>query len=191
MGYVRVDPDGTVWATDGCVAVRVRRPNALPDEDFPTVDVPEGAAPPATHVLIPAETAIAVAKTLPKRPPLPILENALLRVTKDRVYLAVTDLEHPQVTTFARAGETFPNIDELFNDHEKKKRLTDPLCVSANYLILVAKYARMFDLGKNCPVAIASFGQENPVSFEWTDMNNNMNVCALVMPVQLARGVVT
>src|SRR3972149_4057561 len=99
LANLRIAPDGTVWATDGHTLARVR--HIAPSEDeFPLIPtIPAEAVSPTTSILLPASLARTICGALKKIKAgrLPILGYCLLKQAGDTLYLAVTDLEAPQV----------------------------------------------------------------------------------------------
>lgn len=186
LGHLRIDPDGTVYATDEHTLVRViAKGNPLEDE-FPKVNIPLEASSPATSVLLPAGTARAVLGTLKKRKGcFPILSYALFRVHGETLYLATTDLETPQVFTVSVPDSTFPNVVDVLPGGKYGGEVTSdvPIGINADYLGRVAAYRRLFDTPTSV-LRVTSRGKTAPVLFEWEDGHGH-EVLVLVMPMRL------
>lgn len=194
LAHVRVDPDGTAWATDRHVAVRVKP--RMPDEgEYPAVSgLPDGAKSPTAPVLVPADVARAVVKALPKRVPLSLLRDyALLRVTDSTGYLAVTDSVTPTAKAFPLPEHQFPNVASLYAnqdarlgalanpDKRREREWSDPIAFRAEYLALIARYREA--CGEDEAITLTRFAPLDPVSFQWR--TEDVDVHVILMPMRL------
>jgi hypothetical protein len=187
LNHVKVDPSGTVWASNGYTAVRVDQgAEIIADADYPIAgNIPDEAKDPSVPVLIPAEVALRVAKVIPRRPNIPVLGRALLRVTDTTVYLLVNDLDHaPTVVQFKRSDERYPAIEAVYPAADKPA-VAAPFGISATYLALVSKLESLFDGGRNRPVKVTSYGPDAPISFQWGGEYGGLSAHVIVMPVRL------
>lgn len=187
LNHIRVDPDGTVWGSNGHVALKVTQsPELTNPADFPIVPgIPDTAKSPVHAVLVPASVALDMVKALSKvkRAHIPVLTRAILLVTDTTGYLACTDLERPTVFPFTLTTDKYPRIEEVY-PKPNKKQLAQPFGVNAEYLALVAKVEGCFDHGSNRPVKITPYGPQDAISLEWST-GDGLAAHALIMPVRL------
>jgi len=107
---VYLDPNGDTIGCSGHVLFRVSKPT-LDAADFP---VRKGVTPrqiDKAGIIMPKETARAVAKQIPKKTMLPVLEHAQLvaGTASDTVALLTTDLENDHVANFKPIKDPYPN----------------------------------------------------------------------------------
>lgn len=186
LNYIRVDPDGIVWASNSHVAVKVTQTaETITDTDYPAISgIPDEAKDPISSILIPANVALDVAKALGKlkRAVVPVLTRALIRVTDTTVYLATTDLERPNVVTFRMSSEIFPRLETVYPKADKKAE-AEPFGINASYLALVAAFEKCFEQNKvTRPIKVTAYGAKDPISFEWS--GSGVTAHAIVMPVR-------
>jgi DNA polymerase III sliding clamp (beta) subunit (PCNA family) len=182
---LRIDPDGTIWATDGHTLARVKH-QGPGEEEFPVIPaIPADAVSPPATVLLPATLAKAVLTALKKVKAgrLPILGHALLRQHGDTLYLAVTDLETPQVWQIKLPDATFPNCEQVL-PKDGGKAEAGSFGINGYYLARVGAYRAQFSTYGN-DIRVTSQGPTNPVLFEWLDTNGGHEVLCLVMPMRL------
>ena len=189
LQHLRIDPDGTIWATNGYTLIRVKSTGAPSDDEFPCIDtIPADAQTPKTSILLPVATAKAVLASLKKvkHGRLPILAHALLKQKGDRLFLATTDLETPQVFEVKVPNATFPTVEGVLPGG-KFGGGTAPeagvIGINPHYLGAVAAYHRLFDTPKDI-VRITGQGPTSATLFEWEDGHGH-EVLIIVMPVRL------
>ena len=182
LQYLRIDPDGSVWATNGHVALKVTQSKELTaDTDFPKVPgIPEDAVSPDATVYLPRELVEKVIKAIPRRPSVPILGRCLLVGTKTQLFVATTDLETPSVFSTLRHDPGYPNLESVYSKLKPSQSLA--VEVSAEYLALVAKVESAWQRN-NRPVKVTCRGPEGPLSFEWGA--EGIEAHMIVMPVRL------
>ncbi len=183
---IRLDPDGTVWATNGHIAVRVTQtPETIDDADYPVgaLGLPDDTKPPTTRIYIPADVALDAAKALKRlRPNLPILAKAVVRVSNEWYYIGMTDLERPTIFKFKPIEVDYPNIESVF-PKEDAEPFASSVTLNGNYLSLVCRLRSMFN-GRDSAIKITSYGSDEPVSFRWSLSYDGLAVHAIVMPMQ-------
>lgn len=184
---IRVDPDGTVWGSNGHVALKVTQaPELTNPADFPIIPgIPDTAKSPVYPVLVPASVALDMVKALGKvkRAHIPVLTRAVLLVTDTMGYLACTDLERPTVLSFPLTTDKYPRIEKVY-PKPNKRALAQPFAVNAEYLALVAKVRGTFEHDSTCAVKITPYGPQDAVSLEWST-GDGLAAHALIMPVRL------
>ena len=101
---IKIDPDGTVWGTDGCTAVKASPIGEAPDPGyFPLVPgLPAGAGAPTWPVLVPAATALLAMKGAAHRDnPWPFVSVV---VSDETAYICTTDGTTHNVTPVLQDG---------------------------------------------------------------------------------------
>lgn len=135
ISQINVKPDGTVEATNGHYAIRVPA-SRYPGSDFP--DVEGRGGPLSGPVMIPAETAKATEKALPKKSTIPILSCAYVGNGGGSAKIATTDLETPIVRTAPQSRSKFPDLDSVIPEVTDK---SIRIGMNAEYLRDIAAYA--------------------------------------------------
>jgi hypothetical protein len=172
---IAVDKQETV-VTNGHYLLAVEH-TAQPDSDFPAVDGAVPASPNGKPILLTAESATAALKALPKKTPIPTLDNALLA---ENGKLVTTDLTNTQ--TFAGHVEgTFPNWQMVVNQDKKPKA---QVVLSAQYLKLIAAYLEKHGKGEDStPVRITVYDDSTAVRFDCRT-EDGRNILAVLMPIR-------
>ena len=113
---LRVEP-GRTSVTDGVRLMTVTTPG-FPIADYPDLSGTLGVKPTKQFepFTMDAETALKIAKAIPKRSSIPILGVAVVGEASNAngsAQIAVTDLENPQVFSTAKLDGQYPDIDRV------------------------------------------------------------------------------
>ncbi len=168
INHVRLDPDGRTMATNGHVAVIVEPLGQakIEETEFPEIPGLQGDQP-RVPLYLPVDTAKAGAR----------IAGSLARLLVNGHVVIGGQAEPSQlVIVEPPAVEEFPAV-------EASVPVGQPdgyVCVNADYLELVAKYARAF--GKGTLVKLSVFGPGAPLRAEFTDEHHR--VTALIMPLR-------
>ena len=177
LQYIKIDLDGTTWASNGAFAIRLECTPANA-EKFPVLEFPEGVHEATEPVLIPAHIAMDVAKRIPKvrKLPHPVLGNAQLVVTERTGYLGTTDLATPAITQFPMCEDSYPDIEAIYAD------LGDPEAFAPGFdldlLAIVARYHKEFKGHVGAEFTVR--GEMSAASMKWE--HDGMKAHALIMP---------
>src|SRR3990172_42451 len=110
LGCIKVTKDKTT-GTDGHILIEIAN-QTMQDDEFPlTSNCTPLVLRDNESILINAKDAVKIAKTIPKRSPLPILENAQLCQGNGSLPVITTDLDSPTVHQIKPGEGTFPNTD--------------------------------------------------------------------------------
>jgi DNA polymerase III sliding clamp (beta) subunit (PCNA family) len=162
-------------ATNGHYLVRVENPKAKL-EQFPVVP---GTVPTveADSFLLARDAALAVAKNIPKKTTIPILNHARVGVDAEGKIQAVTtdlDTSHP-VTIRATEGK-FPQWKVLWPKSEPKVTI----CLSTEYLAQLAKAAGK--LSKNLEISI--WDKQSAIRLDAYSSDTEQHWSAVLMPMR-------
>jgi hypothetical protein len=170
----------TVEVTNGHTLVRVTRTDELKEEDFPAIMPTDSTYP--KEVLIHWDAATKALKALPKRPSIPILENARVLLNGKNILLGTTNLVMPQVLTLQPyEGAAFPNMDQVIPKKEDGKF---SIAFNPQLLVDVCKYAAQF--GRQVLAEFTFYGSELPMRVDWTE--DGHTATAVIMPMRMAPG---
>ena len=175
---VLVAADKTV-ATDTFTLVEVFAPSEAGDEkDFPkTPGHQYQVEAPHEAFLLPKGVALQVARNIPRRAALPVLERAaVIKSPEGTVGLVTTDLERARPLTVRKVEGSFPIYAHLF----PKKKAYRVLHVNAEYLKNLAAFFSQFTSGPNHTLTLKLYGPTDPVLFEAA--NGVQKARALLMP---------
>jgi DNA polymerase III sliding clamp (beta) subunit (PCNA family) len=129
-------------ATDGHRAIRVSNPADADPKDFPCVPgfTPNGFK----EGLLSLDAAKQLVKAFPKRcGHMPILNHAAVTTHDDKLQLAVTDLDNPQVFNPRPITGNFPDVQRVVDD-AKAKCTTFEITLGPEYLADMALAAHKF-----------------------------------------------
>ena len=110
LGCIKVTKDKTT-GTDGNILIEIATQDSQ-DDEFPlTGNLTPLVLGDNDSLLISSKDAAKISKTIPKRSPLPILENAQVCQGNGSLPVITTDLESPTVHQIKPGEGTFPNTD--------------------------------------------------------------------------------
>mgnify|MGYP001614280519 CR=1 FL=1 len=159
--------------TNGHFAVRVEGVRA-DTENFPAPK--HELTEPKGEVLLPRDVALDMAKTLPKKQTIRILENAL--VSEGRI--DSTDMGGWNSKTFAKDEATFPNMEKVMPLGEPKASV----CLNAKYLVALVESLMAFKEGAKAPaIKIEIFSSDTQVRLSLV-ASDLRKVTAIVMPMR-------
>ena len=175
-------------ATDGHCLGRVTLPD-FPRGDFPVVGVEESDKPFAPCI-IPKDAADRLAKQLPKKASIPILENALVDIERsqgDTFRAVTTDRDTTQPLEVSKVEGEFPTLDNVMPTGEPV------LTVGFNALLLaqVLKVAGSITDSQNRVVKLEFFDQKykgkqvGPVKITCQNVHTGQTGTFLVMTCQV------
>ena len=178
--------DGTVYAADGAVAVRVSGPLTRPD-DFPIIPGLEDYREPEEPVQIPADVAICMAKLIPKGRlcrATPVLGNAVLLKGEAGYVLATTNLQTPTITTIEGATDEYPNVWPVYRGAVKAPMDHGPVRFNLDLWCRIAKYRAMFkeESWQTGSATILPHGDGNATEVRWEC--RGLLVHVLIMPLR-------
>jgi hypothetical protein len=179
---VLVDADGTTTATNGHCLARMS-PCPLSVEDFPEIPgLPRRPGQPTlTPFILPSADAKSIAKAIPKRMAIPLLEAACLDVdftNENGLYrIGITDLDAPQIRSGRKVEGEFPDVSQVL----PKRPAAISIRIDVGYLKAVAAVAS--SLG--CRSIVLGVDDENSaLRFECTTATGQ-TFSGLVMPQRL------
>jgi hypothetical protein len=167
-----------VVATDGSCLVRVDHPQTKLDQ-FPNVP---GAVKTveAESFLLERDAALSVAKTIPKKTTIPILNHARVGVDEEgNIQAVTTDLETHRPVTIRKVTGQFPNWKRLWPKNPPKVKIG----LSANYLAQLAKAAAKYS-DRSGYMEISIWDEHSTVRFDAYDSDTNQHWSALLMPMR-------
>lgn len=195
---IQVRPEATV-ATNGHYLAWISTDSADP-QNFPVVEGFEGGQKHFKPFLLDVESAKAIAKALPRKTTIPVLQYAAVHVngvtvespdgtkTQDQdkgiqsVSLAVTDLERPQVFRPRVPEGQFPKFEQVIPDWEKD--VAFEISVDPAYLATIAKSALDFQKGKAKPILRMKFyTPDKAIRFDATN-DNGQGMTVVLMPMR-------
>ena len=110
LGCIKVTKDKTT-GTDGHILIEIANQSSQ-DDEFPlTGNLTPLVLGDNDSLLISSKDAAKISKTIPKRSPLPILENAQVCQGNGSLPVITTDLDSPTVHQIKPGEGTFPNTD--------------------------------------------------------------------------------
>jgi hypothetical protein len=157
--------------TNGHYAVRLEGPRP-PVNDYPALADPFAA--PNGQVLIDRETALAIAKAIPKKTDIPILANAI--VGQDKI--TVTDLGGWITRTINTADLNFPNLDKVMPPKPPKVSIT----LNAAYVVALMQ-AFIAQRNRIAAVKIDVFDPEEAIRISMTTDDDRV-MTAILMPMR-------
>jgi hypothetical protein len=117
MDAVRVEPTGTVVATNGHILIKATDANPTADEDFPQVATAPFHGNIAAPVLVSTDICKRLIAAMPKRDTLPVLHTVQVgrNGSDSTAQLTVTDLNMPVSVTISEADtHSFPAYERVF-----------------------------------------------------------------------------
>jgi predicted DNA-binding transcriptional regulator AlpA len=114
LNAILVQPQSTV-VTDGHILVEMSTPPGMKAENFPEIPGVGPAAEEWKPFLLPASDALAIARELPKKSNLPILQHAAVAAESPDNFVTVvtTDLERANPRTIKRPTGNFPDYQRV------------------------------------------------------------------------------
>jgi hypothetical protein len=171
---VQVTMEETV-ATNGHYLVRVSHPEQKLQQ-FPNV---AGTVPTVEteSFLLARDGALSVAKTIPRKTTIPILNHAKVGVDAEgNVQAVTTDLETHRPVTIRKVAGQFPQWKGLWPKNAPKVTI----CLDATYLAQLAKAAAQFGTG----VQIRVWDSQSVARLDAYDATTNQHWSALLMPMR-------
>jgi hypothetical protein len=184
---ILVTPQATV-ATDGHRLVKVTVPADRKAEDFPKADPSFHASDTFAPFLLPAESAKQIAKAIPKKQTIPILECVAIdgkqTDANGTAHLAVTDLQTFTPFTVRKPEGRFPNYESII---PKTGECTLSISVNPVYLMELCKSALEFQGGRGAynPKIILRFRDANSsIRLECKPNDERQEWLAVLMPMR-------
>lgn len=201
---IKIDPDGTVWATDGHTAIKAIPIGETPDPDsFPDVPgVPADAYAPTCPVLVPAATALAAMKgAAHKGNPWPFVSVVCARngvcsaaagggVTYDETaYIVTTDGTTHNVTPVLQENgdpaTNYPDVTAVWPNGAVEEGANES-SFDAGKLAALAALAKSHNRSpESAAVAVTLRGPTKAASLSWT-LDGCIQFDAILMPKRLA-----
>ena len=180
---VRVEPERTV-VTDGHCLVAVTTPKSYDPASYPVMDrvTPTREFEPFT---LDRESALAIAKAIPRSRNLPVLEHAVIGAASNvngHAQIAVTDLDRPQVFQPRKVEGEFPDYERVIPKAEPTLRIAfNPVLLGA-----VLQQAAAFQKGRSQPQVTFSFHDSNGEKAARLDCDNDegQTFIGVVMPMR-------
>jgi hypothetical protein len=183
LGCIKIDPDGTTWASDGSIAVRITVPK-VDDAEFPEVPgLPTDSVPTKKPVLIPAKVAMDVGKAIPARNNAVGLKYARLVEGGDVNWLATTDFDTPTVLSFSPDQGDFPDVAAVYKNLEEVKAVPAVAGFDINLMVKLQKFHRHFPKRMCDSMELKVRGPMLAATFEWKV--DDIEVLGLLMPVRV------
>lgn len=187
INAILVSEDRTT-ATDGHRMLEVTA-SGLDRKDFPNVPG-VSVAKNGERFLFPAEAALQLAKQIPKKQSIPVLQTAApLEPVKDdkgvmqQVGFVTTDLEQVNPVTVRAVTGIFPNVDTTWPQADKKTALK--FALNARYLKEMAGWFQEFKGDpERCAVTITVYDSSSAVLFE-AENDEGQKARALILPMRL------
>lgn len=178
-------PGADVVATNGHLAVRVKS-RELPGESEVPLAPRQGGTDPDRAVYLHAAAAAEAAKVLPKNPELPSFQVGRLRVEERTrgasLSIGASDtLTHHVVTTEEPDSLRYPDVEQILAAQRLKVPVVSVL-LSADYVALVAKFAKQFAAVERPAIKLTYYGPGEAVGFEWEDPRHTVQ--GLLMPMR-------
>lgn len=190
LNAIYITPQATV-ETDGHQLVSVTLPPGLTAESFPAPPNTPSAVDDWKPFLLPASEALAIAKALPKKSALPVLQCAAVTDETDNnghSAISVTDLEFARVFRTRKPEGNFPDYGRIL---PKLEAATFQVSFNAALLVRVLNQVVAFQQGQGN----AKGGHPATVTFSFVDANHavrldakggeDQRLTAVVMPCKL------
>lgn len=171
--------DNFTAATDGRILAVVNRPKIEPDE-FPSSPDGAPAYPKQGRFVIRTEDTKTLAKAIPPKPALPILENImpLVPLPGDTRRFLLGNLCSMQVMTVNPTREKFPNIKKVWPKGKPKIEISFSVKLLENLLATMKKSST-----KTFPIVIFSiYSPEDAVKFRCELTDEGQKMTGLIMP---------
>ena len=194
---IKVDPDGTVWATDGHTAIKAIPIGTAPDPDsFPAVPgVPADAYAPTCPVLVPAATALAAFKCATHRDnPWPFVSVVVSGIAGDETaYIVTTDGTTHNVTPVLQDGDpatNYPDVPAVWPTGAVEEGANES-GFDAGKLAALAALAKAHNPGKDSTgaMAVTLRGPNTAASLSWSWLykggGRGVQFDAILMPKRL------
>ena len=194
---IRIEPNGTTWASDGSVAVKVTVPEP-PTELYPEI-LAGDTTEPTGDVLMPGKLALDLAKQLPKGRQVPdllkrfaILRENVNETACETFHVGTTDLDTPHTSSFDGHPNPYPDIECIYADLDRDGPEEKPHVAGFDFRIVqrLAVYRTqafpLFDSRHNTGVhktGVELRGAKRAASLRWSA--EGVDVHALLMPVHM------
>jgi len=189
LSAVYVHPDYTA-ETDGKQLMKVSTGSKAASngagDTFPPIG---GMDPPVLNwkpFLLSVRSALEIAKALPRKPPLPILQYAAVSAETDngeQAVLGVSDLHSGNVFRAPKLGGSFPDLYRVIPD---RKKASIRIAVDASLLALVLKQiADMCSREGAAYCELSLYGPERAIRID-AKTDEGQDVLAVVMPMRMS-----
>ena len=167
-------------ATDGTVTIIVTREQMSAD-NFPIVsgiNAESGTNP----ILLASKDALAIAKALPKKIKIPILNSVIVGEAQNGTRsLGVSDGSCSQVISTKIPEGRFPNLDQCF---EAPALGPPPVCFTVDAKKLIALLETILECSSAkdlCPVTFTFFDSNHPVRLDAANETTGQQISAVIM----------
>ena len=181
LGGILVQPRRTA-VTDGHLLMIVDTEAQVTSDNFPLTPGCT-ASDEFTPFILPAKSALDIARAIPKRSTIPVMMMAAVGSESDsngHAVMAVNDLESPKVFTPKKSEGTFPEVDKCVPDIG-----TETVSFSLDLHLLIPLLKEMEKLADTKSAAVATFrvkDNNSPIRIDVRNGTTEQNGIAVIMP---------